>query len=80
MIYTYELREEAVKEFTNSYIWYEEQQVDLGSKFISAFYAKLHQICKNPYLYKSSYKNYHEALTDKFPFLIVYHINEKEVR
>lgn len=78
MSYTYELRQEAAIEFANSFIWYEEQQDDLGDKFIAAFYTKLNHICKNPYSYKISYKNYHEALTDKFPFLIVYEINENE--
>ena len=77
MSYSYELRPDAAVEFTNSYVWYEEQQNNLGDKFIDAFYSKLNQICQNPYHYKSSYKKYHEALTDKFPFLIVYQIEEK---
>ncbi len=78
MSYTYELRQEAAIEFTDSYIWYEEEQDGLGDKFIAAFYSKLNQICENPYHYKTSYKNYHETLTDKFPFLIVYNIDEGE--
>jgi hypothetical protein len=76
MSYTCELRHEAAAEFTNSYIWYEEQQDNLGDKLIADFYSKLNQICKNPHHYKTSYKNYHEALTDKFPFLIVCQIDE----
>ena len=78
MSYSYELRQEAAAEFTNAYVWYEEQQYELGDKFIAAFYRKLDKICQNPYHYKSTYKKYHEALTDKFPFLIVYQVIEEE--
>jgi plasmid stabilization system protein ParE len=78
MNYSLELRHEASKEFTDAYLWYEEQQVNLGELFRIAVDNKLNQIRNNPYHYKSSYKKYHEALTDTFPFLIVYTIKEKE--
>jgi hypothetical protein len=78
MKYSFDLRQEAVLELLNSVIWYEEQQEDLGKRFRDAFNAKLEQICKAPHLYKKAYKNFHEALTDTFPFLVVYYIDEKQ--
>ncbi len=68
MNYSFELREEASKEFRDAFVWYGEQQDGLDALFKAAFNNKLTKICKNPYHYKSSYKKYHEALTDKFPF------------
>jgi ParE toxin of type II toxin-antitoxin system, parDE len=80
MSYAFELRQEAILELTNSVIWYEEQQSGLGIKFRGEVNNKLELICKNPFHYKKSYKNFHEALTYKFPFLLVYYINEKELK
>lgn len=77
MTYSYDLRQEAVAEFIDAYIWYEEQQEGLGKRFAASVYDKLRLICSNPLHYKVSYKNFHEALTDKFPFIILYTINEK---
>jgi plasmid stabilization system protein ParE len=76
MKYSFDLRQEAVMELLNSVIWYEEQQEGLGKRFRKAFQAKLEQICKAPHLYKKGYKDFHEALTDTFPFLVVYYIDE----
>jgi len=77
MNYSFELRDKASKEFIDAFVWYEEQQAGLGDLFELTFQNKLKKICNNPLHYKVSYKNYHEALTEKFPFLIVYTINEK---
>lgn len=77
MTYSFVLRDEAVREYTEAFIWYEEQQDGLGDLFKLIFQNKLKSICNNPLHYKKSYKSYHEALTDKFPFLIVYTVDEK---
>ena len=78
MAYSFEIRQEAIKEFTHAYLWYEEQQTGLGNLFKTKLYDKLYQICRNPFHYKVSYKKFHEALTDTFPFLIIYYIEEKK--
>jgi hypothetical protein len=80
MSYSFELRQEALLELTNSVIWYEEQQAGLGIKFRNAVNDKLEHICKNPFHYKITYKSFRQALTDKFPFLIVYYADEKELK
>lgn len=77
MIYSFYLRQEAAEEFADAFVWYEEQQEGLGSSFKVSVNNKLTQICNYPFHYKTSYKNFHEALTEKFPFLIVYTIDEK---
>jgi plasmid stabilization system protein ParE len=78
MAYTFVVKDEAVKELTKAFLWYEEQQEGLGKLFRTKLNNKLDLICNNPLHYKTAYKKYHEALVDTFPFLIVYVINEKE--
>ena len=76
MAYSFLLKDEALKEFTEAIIWYEDQQEGLGRIFREKFYSKLTEVCKNPLHYRNSYKKYREALTDTFPFLIVYFVDE----
>ena len=78
MAYSFEIRQEAVKEFTDVFVWYEEQQTGLGESFKIKVYNKLNQVCNNPLHYRSHYRNFHESLTDTFPFIIVYTIDEKK--
>ena len=74
MAYSFIIKDEAIKELSEAIVWYEDQQEGLGISFRTKFYNKLSQVCANPLHYKNSYKKYHEALTDTFPFQIVYAI------
>ncbi|MDN3580225.1 type II toxin-antitoxin system RelE/ParE family toxin [Mucilaginibacter flavus] len=77
MSYDLKIRQEASKEFSNAFAWYEEQQQGLGATFANAIQRKLNQITRYPYHYKADYNQYHQAVIEKFPFLIVYTIDEK---
>jgi len=77
MKYSFIINEEAIQELTEAFLWYEEQQIDLGKEFRTKVYDRLNQVCNNPLHNQISNKNFRSALTDKFPFLIVYFIDEK---
>lgn len=77
MKYTLEIRQEALLELTQSIIWYEEQLDGLGLRFREAIHLKLEQICRSPFHYQKTYKDFHEVLTDGFPFVIIYYVDEK---
>jgi len=77
MIYAYIFNNEALKELTDSFLWYEKQQHGLGIEFRTEVFDKLDLVCKDPFHYRSFYKNYREAVTDRFPFLIIYFLDEK---
>jgi len=77
MAYSFELRDKALEELTDAVVWYEEQQEGLGKSLRLTVQNKLKKICNNPFHYKVSHKIYREALTDKFPFLIIYILDEK---
>ena len=74
--YKIQIRDQAAFEFSKAFIWYNEQKEGLGEEFASAVQGALNKVANNPYHYKKTYKNYHEALVDKFPFLIVYVVKE----
>ncbi|WP_184546843.1 type II toxin-antitoxin system RelE/ParE family toxin [Mucilaginibacter sp. FT3.2] len=76
MNYDLKIRQEAAKELSGALSWYEEQQTGLGEIFETAIRRKLNQISRNPYHYKAEYNQFHQALTEKFPFLIVYIVDE----
>ncbi len=78
MPYSLILRDKASEEIVDAFLWYEEQQPGLGEKFKAKIQHKLFKICQTPLHYKNSYKKYREALTDVFPFLIVYYIDETQ--
>lgn len=77
MFYSLIFKDEALKEFAEAFAWYEEQQNGLGLSFRKKTYQKLENICNNPLHYKRSYNQFHEAIVDKFPFVIVYLIDER---
>jgi len=66
----------AVKEFSDSFDWYEDQQEELGNRFEKAVYEKLSEIQKYPERYPQKRKPYRETGIKKFPFLIVYEFDK----
>ncbi|MCF2490332.1 type II toxin-antitoxin system RelE/ParE family toxin [Dyadobacter sp. CY347] len=57
-------------------IWYNEQQPDLGKRFIKFIRSKVKQISENPQLYPVRYHSVHTAIVDVFPFMIHFVVNE----
>lgn len=78
MTFTFILKDEASVDFSEAYVWYEEQRDGLGNEFREEVFNKLKLVCTNPLHYKKNYKNFHEALVDRFPFLIVYTIDAQQ--
>ncbi len=60
------------------FVWYEEQQVGLGERFIQAFEKALNKINKNPYYASNIEKEARSASLKKFPYDIIYYINENK--
>jgi len=66
----------ALKELEKSFNWYEDNQADLGERFLNQFYKKLNIILSYPKRSIIRKAPYREARIDIFPFLIVYRVNE----
>jgi len=72
------LHPEAEKEYLSSYLWYEERLPGLGERFAQTIDATIRHISHHPFHYPEKKKNYHEALTKTFPFLIIYKVDPKK--
>lgn len=72
------LTKEADKEYSESAIWYEEQSIGLGDRFIITIQKKLELIQHNPERYPKRKEGLREAVVKVFPFVIIYSFNKKE--
>ena len=78
MSYTYWLHEKVQLDFSEAYEWYEDKKTGLGDEFLLAVEKKIVEIVTNPeYFGSKGNMKYREALTERFPFIIVYIINAK---
>jgi plasmid stabilization system protein ParE len=78
MNYKITFRERASKEYLNSLAWYKRRSFDAAENFIKAIEDALEKIASDPMRYRNTYKKFHEAGVKKFPFSIVYFIDEDE--
>lgn len=77
MPYTYTLHPLAHQDMIDAYEWYENKSTGLGEEFGKTIATKIGIILSNPFVFSSkAKKHYREAILQKFPFIIVYKINE----
>lgn len=60
----------AKQDIQEAAIWYNEQQPDLGKRFIKFIRSKVKRISENPQLYPVRYHSVRTAVVDVFPFMI----------
>lgn len=78
MAYTISFRKRAAKEYLNTLSWYKERSLQAADNFVLAVSETLNKIEDSPDRFRKTYKNYHEAKIKKYPFSIVYFIDEKK--
>lgn len=71
----------ARQEEAEAYLYYEDKSEGLGERFLSEVQTTLYQIAENPtfYTYCDSTKTIRDLALPKFPFVIIYEINEDEI-
>lgn len=79
MIYELEIKEEADFEITKGYLYYEGKRIGLGEEFLKSVEYYLQRICENPKHFQIKKKNYREAYIRRFPYLIIYEIEENAI-
>jgi plasmid stabilization system protein ParE len=67
----------ATEEYTDAIKWYEQRSLATAEGFINAVNEKLDIISSYPRQYKNLFRNYHEVSTNKYPFTIVYFIEDE---
>lgn len=74
-----EIQEEARQELQDAIRWYEEQQYGLGSDLLQEIRKSIAEIVQHPTLNKITFKERREAFVNRFPFKIVYTIEDNAV-
>ena len=77
MIYKTSFRKRAVKEYLNAIHWYKERSLQAAENFVMNMQNTLNEIENNPDRPPLIYKNYRERKIKKYPFKIIYFIDEK---
>ncbi|MDR3695526.1 type II toxin-antitoxin system RelE/ParE family toxin [Mucilaginibacter sp.] len=75
MNYTVDLLFKARQEIFDGWKWYEKEPKGLGDRFEDEVFRKIALIAANPLHYPLK-KGAREAVTETFPYLIIYKINE----
>jgi toxin ParE1/3/4 len=75
MLFTVVIEKRALKDAQKAINYYDEQLIGLGEKFNNALDKHIATIAKNPF-YQIRYKDYRALPIKKFPYIIVFYVNE----
>jgi plasmid stabilization system protein ParE len=77
MSYSYLISPVAADEYEEAFTWYEERSVIAADSFIIAVQNAITAACNDPYRYRNPYKNLRELTLKKYPFNLVYYIDDE---
>jgi plasmid stabilization system protein ParE len=77
MTYELDIRSEAEEDLAEAFAWYEAQVSGLGLDFLLSVDAVFNSILRSPFLYPIVYRTVRRALTRRFPYQILYVVEEK---
>ncbi|HUZ58993.1 MAG TPA: type II toxin-antitoxin system RelE/ParE family toxin [Hanamia sp.] len=78
MSYTYIYEPVALKELKDSIKWYQERSEMAAKNFATEVNDKIRIICGDPLRFRNIYSHFRETSLKKYPFYIVYFLDEKE--
>lgn len=79
MPFPFELTEEAKKDISDSFNFYESEQTGLGRNFLENLDLCFKSISENPLKHPNKRGNFRAALVPKFPFLVVFESLKEKV-
>src|ERR1044072_8111187 len=68
----------AANEYEAAYSWYIERSEKAAENFIAAVDDAVETVCANPLRYRKSYKELREITLKKYPFYLIYLVDEKK--
>jgi plasmid stabilization system protein ParE len=77
MDYRVTFRKRASEEYLDALLWYKYRSIYAAENFVIVINETIKNISLNPKKYKNTYKEFYEAKTKKYPFSIVYFIDEE---
>ncbi len=69
----------AREELETAFLWYEDQQAQLGRGFLDCVELVLMEIREMPKRFPVLHGSFHRALLSRFPFAVFYTIEEREI-
>jgi len=78
MAYPFIFTKEAQNEFENSVHWYLNRNEKAANNFVISVNNTLELISNHPYRWKNPYANYFELQVRKYPFSVVYVVENNE--
>jgi plasmid stabilization system protein ParE len=79
MTYEVIVQKEAILDILDAVEWYEDKRVGLGNEFALEVDICINRISNNPKNYSFINKNYRRLKTNRFPYLIIYEIEQGTV-
>ncbi len=76
MAYKHMFDPKAADEYENAYNWYHERSMAAADRLLIAVEKAIQLICAYPYRYRNIYKNLRELFVKKYPYHIIYYIDE----
>jgi plasmid stabilization system protein ParE len=64
------------KEFEEIFEWYKERSLQASDNFFDEFYKAIDEIKTEPFHYRNTEKEYREIKLRKYPYYIIYRVNE----
>ncbi len=78
MPYQYKFHPAAQEEYESSVSWYLSRSSTAASNFVISVDGGLLNICNDPKKYRNEYKNYYEFILYKYPYTVIYTIEEHQ--
>ncbi len=78
IVYKINFRKRAAKEYIEAISWYKERSLQAAENFVLIVQQTLKEIEIQPKNFRIIYKQFHQVKTKKFPYNIVYFIDEKQ--
>ena len=75
-MYRLVITDAAVSDIVQGKSWYDEKQENLGDRFVDKIFQPIRKIHRHPNVYPSKYKHTREMYVRKFPYVIIYSIEE----
>ena len=73
------IRPTALKEIEKAWLWYESRREGLGDDFVLCVEESLEKINRTPELYPAVHKKIHSALIRRFPYSILYFVENNKI-
>src|SRR5215211_106256 len=77
MNYSVAYQPRAIADYEQAVAWYKEKSKQASENFEAAVEERIDVLRADPHRYRKTYKQFHEVAVKKYPYSVVYLINEK---